>query len=169
VQEWQSEAATIHPFPLAGEQARLHYRPICAFAKLLAVIPPFDASGVLPPGVHPATLVEIADRFGQSSELRRAQMDSVRWMIDLARRSGVRRIVLNGSFVTHIIEPNDVDCVLLIGPDFPIDLIAENELLDGLPFLELKIVGQAEFEEYVKNIFGTDRSGVPKGTIEVIP
>jgi hypothetical protein len=41
-------------------------------------------------------------------------MESVGWLIDLAARAGVARIVLNGSFVTNIIEPNDVDCVLLI-------------------------------------------------------
>ena len=141
---------------------------MAAFAKLLAVIPPFDANGVLPPGVHLATPAEVADRFGQSSELRRVQMQSVEWMIDLARRAGVQRIVLNGSFVMDIIEPNDVDCVLLIRSDFPKDSTAEKELLDGLPFLEMKLVRQAEFEEYVNEIFGTDRSGVPKGVIEVI-
>ncbi len=42
-------------------------------------------------------------------------MESVRWMLDLAVRPGVERIVLNGSFVTDVMEPNDVDCVLLVG------------------------------------------------------
>lgn len=42
-------------------------------------------------------------------------MESVRWLIDLARQAGVERIILNGSFVTEIMEPNDVDCVLLLG------------------------------------------------------
>ena len=51
------------------------------------MIPPFNDSGFLPMGVHPATLAEIAERFGGPSELRRVQMDSVRWMIELARRS----------------------------------------------------------------------------------
>jgi hypothetical protein len=51
--------------------------------------------------------------------------------------SGVQRIVLNGSFVTDIMEPNDVDCVLLVGPGFPADPIAEAELTAGLPFLEI--------------------------------
>ena len=35
-------------------------------------------------------------------------MESINWMIDLARRAGIQRIVLNGSFVTDIIEPRDV-------------------------------------------------------------
>ena len=132
------------------------------------MIPPFDDSGFLPPGVHPAMLAEIAARFGRESELRRAQMESVRWMVDLAVRSGVQQIVLNGSFVTDIMEPNDVDCVLLVGRGFPADSIAEAELTAGLPFLEIKLVGQADFDDYVNVTFGTDRMGVPKGTIEII-
>jgi hypothetical protein len=133
------------------------------------VIPPFDESGFLPPGVHPATLDEVQARFGRQSELRRVQIESVRWMVELAVRAGVQRIVLNGSFVTDIMEPNDVDCVLLIGRGFPADLNAEAELNASLPFLELKLVGQADFDDYVNVTFGTDRTGVPKGMIEICP
>ena len=89
------------------------------------MIPSFDDTGWLPPGIHPATLAEIEDRFGRQSKLRRVQMESVRWMVDLARRAGVERIVLNGSFVTDIMEPNEVDCLLLIGPGYPKDAEAE--------------------------------------------
>lgn len=96
-------------------------------------------------------------------------MESVRWMVDLARRAGVRRIILNGSFVTDKIEPNDVDCVLLIERGFPADSAAEAELSAGLPFLELKLVGQMGFDEYVNVTFGTDRMGAAKGMIEIIP
>jgi hypothetical protein len=89
-------------------------------------------------------------------------------MVVLAKRAGVQRVVLNGSFVTDIIEPNDVDCVLLIGRGFPADAAAETELNVGLPFLELKLVGQVGFDGYVNETFGTDRMGVPKGMIEII-
>src|SRR3990170_1782153 len=114
------------------------------------MIPPFDDSGFLPPGVYPATLAEIEARFGRQSELRRVQMDSVRWMVDLAVRAGVQRIVLNGSFVTDIMEPNDVDCVLLIGRGFPADPVAAAELNAGLPFIEIALAGQADFDEFVR-------------------
>ncbi|MCI0332827.1 MAG: hypothetical protein L0228_06355 [Planctomycetes bacterium] len=101
------------------------------------MIPPFDESGYLPPGNHPAKLDEIDSCFGQLSELRRVQMESIRWMVELAVRAGVQRIVLNGSFVTDIMEPNDVDCLLLISPGYPIDWKAEEELEAGLPFLDI--------------------------------
>ena len=54
--------------------------------------------------------------------------------------AGVERIVINGSFVTDICEPNDVDCVLLIGTGFPHDPGAEAELIQGLPFLDIDLV-----------------------------
>jgi hypothetical protein len=90
----------------------------------------------LPPGIHPATLDEVAVRFGRESEVRRVQMESLRWLVDLARRAGVDRLMINGSFVTDVLEPNDADCVLLIGPGFPHDQAAEMELIAGLPFLD---------------------------------
>jgi hypothetical protein len=133
------------------------------------MIPDCDDHGYLPPGIHPATLDQIAARFGRESELRQAQMESLRWLVDLARRCGVRRIVVNGSFVTDRLEPNDVDCVLLIGPDFPHDTAAEAELLDGLPFINMELVDPRAFQQFTERTFATDRNLVPKGMVEVVP
>lgn len=132
------------------------------------MIPAFDDSGLLPPGVHPATLDEVEARFGRGTELRRVQMESVRWMVDLAVRASVQRIVLNGSFVTDAAEPNDVDCVLPFMPGRRRDRDALKQLRWGLPFLDMKLVGQKDFDEYVNVTFGTDRMGVRKGMIEVL-
>jgi hypothetical protein len=132
------------------------------------MIPPFDVNGCLPPGVHSATLDEIASRFGEQSELRRVQMESVRWMVELAVRAGAERIVLNGSFVTDIMEPNDVDCVLLFVTGVQRDVQSFKELRVGLPFLDIAIVAQAAFDDFVSQIFSADRHGTPKGMLEVI-
>ena len=131
------------------------------------MIPPFDESGFLPPGVHPATLDEVQARFGRQSELRRVQMESDRWMVELAVRAGVQRIVLNGTFVTDIMEPNDVDCVLLFEPGMG-NRAARRELRKGLPFLDLVVVRKRAFDEYVHSVFAADRSGERKGMIEVL-
>jgi hypothetical protein len=133
------------------------------------MIPSFEDNGYLPPGLHPATLDEIAERFGTEPELRRVQMESLRWLVDLAWRAGAMRIVINGSFATDAWEPNDVDCVLLIGTGFPRDAEAEEALLAGLPFLQVELAEASVFDEYVNVVFGTDRSLTPKGMIEVIP
>ncbi|MBC8874717.1 MAG: hypothetical protein H8E44_35215 [Planctomycetes bacterium] len=132
------------------------------------MIPAFDEHGYLPPGIHKADLEEIALRFAQQSELRRAQMESLRWLVDAARRAGVARIVVNGSFVTDVVEPNDVDCVLLGGPGFPGDVEAEAELVAGLPFLEIQLVERVAFDYLVQRFFATDRDDVPKGVVEVM-
>ena len=132
------------------------------------MIPPFDNSGCLPPGLQGAALAEVEARFGSQSEIRRVQMESVRRMVDLAVRAGVQRIVLNGSVVTDIMDPNDVDCVLLIGRGFPADPVAGAELNAGLPFIDIALVGQADFDEFVRAVFSADRFGAPKGMIELI-
>ncbi len=132
------------------------------------MIPPFDDSGFLPAGLHPATLAEIEVHFGRQSELRCVQMDSVRWMVALALRAGVQRIILNGSFVSDIMEPNDVDCVLLLAADYPRDVEASDELIKGLPFLEILRVDEPGFDRLVNRFFATDRHGVSKGMIEVV-
>jgi hypothetical protein len=132
------------------------------------VISDFTNDGCLPVGMHPATLQEIAARFGQEPELRRVQMESLQWLVELARRAGVQRVVVGGSFVTDKWEPNDVDCVLLQGPMFGQDEAADNELRAGLPFIEMVVVGQVEFYLYVQQIYGTDRHGNARGLVEVI-
>jgi hypothetical protein len=133
-----------------------------------SMIPPFNDDGYLPGGVHPATVEEIAVRFGVESELRRVEMDSVRWLLDLARRAGVRRLIINGSVVSDRLEPNDVDCVLLLDDAYPLDPTADEELDAGLPFIDMKRVGADQFDLFVKDIFATDRDEVPKGMIEVL-
>jgi len=132
------------------------------------MIPDFNEHGYLPPGIHRASMQEIEARFGRQSEVRRVQMESLRWLIDLAKEAGVERLILNGSFVAEALEPNDVDCVLLIGPGFPRDRAAEGELLRGLPFLEIQLVRQDAFELLVEIVFATDRHCSPKGMVEVI-
>ena len=132
------------------------------------MLPDFNDDGYLPPGVHLATLDEVAERFGRETELRRVQTESLQWLVDLARRAGALRLIVNGSFTTDRPEPNDVDCVLLIGPGFPRNAEAEKELLDGLPFIELKMVGAEDFTLLVERIFATDRQAVAKGMIEVV-
>ena len=95
-------------------------------------------------------------------------MESLFWLVELARRAGVRRIIVNGSFVTDKLEPNDVDCVLLIGVGFPSDVAAAADLLSGLPFINMELVDQEAFEQFTEKTFATDRDLIPKGMIEVI-
>jgi hypothetical protein len=62
-----------------------------------------------------------------------------------------------------------VDCVLLIGPNYPNDQSADDESQKGLPFIHAETVTQDAFDYYVNIFFATDRRNVPKGVIEVLP
>jgi hypothetical protein len=87
--------------------------------------------------VRLASLAEIAARFGQESEILWAQLDFVRWLVDMAKKSGAQWLILNGSVVTDVFEPNDVDCAVLLSADFPLDLAAAANLSEGLPFIDM--------------------------------
>jgi len=132
------------------------------------MIPEFDDRGYLPPGIHPASLDDIDARFGRQSEVRRVQMESLRWLVALAKEAGAERLIINGSFVTEQLEPNDVDCVLLTGKDFPRDRAAESELCGGLPFLGIDLFGKEDFSYLVDVVFASDQHQIPKGVVEVI-
>ena len=45
----------------------------------------------------------------------------------------------------------------------------EAEFETGLPFLELNLVDQADFDALVEKVFATDRHRVPKGMVEIWP
>jgi hypothetical protein len=132
------------------------------------LIPPLNEDGYLPPGIHVAALDEFLSRFGRGSDQRDAQADSPRWLVPLCRRAGISRLVVNGSFVTSREEPNDVDCVLLQGPDYDSASAAANEIRTGLPFLEIKVVNQDDFDFFVETLFASDRKMVLKGVVEVL-
>ena len=71
--------------------------------KLLRV--PF---GVLPPGIHWASLAEVGTRFGQTPH-RAWLFDGVVAVAAALRRANCARMYLDGSFVTEKIHPNDFD------------------------------------------------------------
>ena len=95
-------------------------------------------------------------------------MESLQWLMNVIKELHVKRLVLNGSFVTDEVEPNDVDCVLLVAPDSPRGAEVAAELRAGLPFLAIDVVDQDDFDFFVEKFFVTDRDRVPKGMIEVI-
>lgn len=132
------------------------------------MLPEFNEHGNLPPGIYRASLFEIEERFGRETEVRRVQMESLRWLVDLARRAGVQRIVMDGSFVSTTPEPNDVDCVLLTPDAFPVDPEAEEAILEGLPFLDAHLVDQEDFDYFVQRVFAEDKRLRARGMIEVV-
>jgi len=132
------------------------------------MIPPFNDNGYLPPGIHRATLEEVQERFGHGSEQRETLSQSLDWLIPLCRKAGIAKILLNGSFVTDRLEPNDIDCVLLSGPEYQDDHRATLELQQGLPFMDIQIVNETVYNFFVEFVFSRDRDFIPKGIVEVL-
>jgi hypothetical protein len=72
------------------------------------MIPSFNDSGRLPPGIHEADWSELRERFGNSP--RRAQMlEGFLEAVSLLRSAGCRSVYLDGSFVTAKEKPGDFD------------------------------------------------------------
>lgn len=72
------------------------------------MIPDFTAEGLLPRGVHSATLEEVLNRFG-GNERRNHLLAGLVEALRLLRAAGCRRVYVNGSFVTSKERPNDID------------------------------------------------------------
>lgn len=83
-----------------------------------SIIPEFRLDGYLPEGLHLASEAEITFRFGTQNRKRRRLILRVRRWIELAREVMAHRLFIDGSFVTAKAEPNDVDAVIWLPPDF---------------------------------------------------
>ncbi|HXH09584.1 MAG TPA: hypothetical protein VNP04_07480 [Alphaproteobacteria bacterium] len=82
-------------------------------------LPPFTASGDLPPGVYRVTLREALEHFGRSSLQRRIVAQRLERIYRVAQATGhLARFVVFGSFVTSKVAPNDVDVFLVMEDTF---------------------------------------------------
>jgi hypothetical protein len=72
------------------------------------MIPPLDAAGNLPSGIHWATWSELAERFGTSP--RRAELlDGLKRALQSLTHAGCHTAYIDGSFVTAKEVPGDFD------------------------------------------------------------
>jgi len=72
------------------------------------MIPEFDESGSLPPGIHHATWTEIVTRYATSTH-RRDLLDGLLDALRSLKTAGCRVAYLDGSFVTTKEHPRDFD------------------------------------------------------------
>jgi hypothetical protein len=82
-------------------------------------LPAFNEFGDLPAGNYLASLDEVAVRFGTGSAQRQAVADRLRRIYQLAEATGyLDRLLVFGSYVSDVSEPNDVDVVLVMRNEF---------------------------------------------------
>jgi hypothetical protein len=80
-------------------------------------IPALTDEGYLPEGIHDCTLQELQERFGsfQGSDTRCRLFDRLAAFVRAARNTGfVEAIIVDGSFVTAINQPNDIDLIVVL-------------------------------------------------------
>ena len=84
-------------------------RAVATLVKLkqMGVSITIDDFGNLPAGIHTCSVAELEIRFGGGSEERQAEISELMHFIEAARTAGVRRLLVNGSFVTGKLAPND--------------------------------------------------------------
>ena len=82
----------------------------------------FDDRGLLPPGIHDATLAEVEETFArfQKSDRRLGLFDKLReYLAALAKTDWAWSVLIDGSFVMPMVdEPNDIDLVLVLPADW---------------------------------------------------
>lgn len=72
-------------------------------------IPDLEANGELPVGIHIATVQEVEDKFGKSSDRRKFLMAGLKSAIKQFKQVDVKKVFVDGSFTTGKKEPNDID------------------------------------------------------------
>jgi len=140
------------------------------------MIPAFRPDGYLPEGVHLASEAELTFRFGSTSPRRRRLALRVRRWIELAHAVGATRLLIDGSFVTEKSDPDDVDAVILLPPDFynqvrrgvdaALDL--EGMLLTRRPEELFGAEDETDFDEWAEFFSRTrEFDGRRKGLVEI--
>ena len=139
------------------------------------MIPPFQADGNLPPGIHDATWEEAAWRFG-SSTYRASLLLGLLTALRSLSQAGCLKTYLDGSFVSDKEFPNDFDVAW--------ETENVNEALLRPVFLDFSNLRQSQKEAFGGEFFPADwqadrqgrthleffqadREGSPKGIVSI--
>ena len=113
----------------------------------------FDARGLLPPGVHDATLAEVEVAFArfQKSDRRIKLFEKLSgYLTELGRTGWNCEVILDGSFVMPPVdEPNDIDVLLVLPADW--------DMTRDLKPFEYNVVSKA----FTKKEYGIEVYAVP--------
>lgn len=140
------------------------------------MIPSPNAIGELPPGMHAATLEEV-EAVLVTTPRRRFLFDGLLRALHNLQAAGVRRVFIDGSFVTTKADPNDVDgCwewtdevnLDLLDPVF-LDFTRERRAMKdayGVDFFLATWMEAGSGLTFLE-FFQRNRSDVPKGIVRI--
>ena len=142
------------------------------------MIPTFDEHGLLPLGLHEATIPEIRSALG-FTERRERLIDGLERFVRIWSESGfLEYSVIDGSFATAKPEPGDIDVLLVLNIDALSSRPADFRYLAvshsyGRDFTKLEfgceafiVTGQDDLDGWL-DFFGTDRLGRRRGLIRL--
>ena len=142
------------------------------------MLPDFTDNGLLPPGIHRATVAEFRARFAvfSRSDRRWKIFQKIDALLTEAKRSEiVRRVLVAGSYVTAKAEPNDFDCILVLEPSIVGSLLppfqynlASRKMARRLfgGDITTALDGSAALAKYLE-FFQTTREGWRAGIVEI--
>lgn len=110
-------------------------------------IPELSSQGFLPEGLYDCTLKEVIDRFGrfQTTDRRPQLADSLNRYYQEAQSAAIGKyLIINGSFVSSIDKPGDIDLLLVLKDDV-------NLTTEVPPFRY-----NARSRKYIKDNYGLD-------------
>ncbi len=144
-------------------------------------LPEFNEFGDLPAGNHLASLAEVVDRFGSGTAQRQAVTDRLRRIYRLAVATRyLDRLLVFGSYVSDVDEPNDVDVILLMLNDFraeecPADSLvlfehdrANDELGASIFWVRPDMLLGEPLKQFLA-FWQTKRDGRRRGVVEIQP
>lgn len=143
-------------------------------------LPPFNAQGDLPSGVHRAMLPQVLERFGHGTPERIIAAEGLQHIITLAQ--GTRKLVrvfIWGSYITAKPDPGDLDLILVMAPDFVsddytaetrsvFDSATAERTLEATIFWMNGGVGTETTEANLLQQFQIRRDGGQRGIVEVV-
>jgi hypothetical protein len=141
----------------------------------MSVVPDFDLNGNLPPGVYEVSLGEIEHRFTWNDR-RKKLFEGLRAAINNLSQANVKRVWIDGSFVTNKDAPNDIDGCWESDKDVDADKI-DPVFLDmypprkamkekyGVDFLISGVLIADSPGNTIEDFFQIDRDGNKKGIL----
>ena len=115
------------------------------------MLPPFNARGLLPPGVHTARWSEVVSRFGTNAH-RLKLLKGLQRALQALRAAGCRTVYIDGSFVTAKKVPGDFDGCWDLG-------FVDPDLLDPI-LLTFDVGRRTQKQKYFGELFPAEMDAV---------
>ena len=139
-------------------------------------IPNLNSNGELEPGEYVVTLEEIEAQYGQSPLQRQKLMRGLKAAAVKLQAAGVKKLWVDGSFITDKLRPNDIDGCWEYQDGIDISLLIDDFLHRdsrkivreryGLDFFIAQVIEAGSGKPFPR-FFQTSRNGQAKGILIV--